>query len=542
MIDVTNWQEDDEHRTFPIGAREKKMLRSPDTIKENSIKPNWPYLFKLSRDAYPDQFWMETVAYLVGEYCQISVPRALPAFKTLDDGSKEFGALLEWFYDPGNQLFIHASDLFRALNKNFNNETGCDHNLEDLFVISRFTSRHNEILFKNWESWLCEMLLFDALIGNTDRHQENWGMVSENNKELVLKWVLAPLYDNGTSLGHERFPNKVTLWNRVQLDKYIKKGCHHIRKKRNDTKRKLNHLESINYCVKNFSCTNLLKERLNFDIQELVSSIELLCKIDAKEFSFTKERASWVTRLLKRRYQILTLLLNMRTIKNFFEPSTLFLTWQPLSGGSRYVVARIDKKKNSYTFTYCPDSSDYKQALEKGFKGYPAFRISSCEHKNNVLEPFISRLPPRKRKDFGDYLEQHFLPRDYSGSDFTLLAYTGAKSPADGFSLVIDPKVIESQHGELLLEVAGTRYQTNIDLSKVSIGDSVTLVPEPENPEDKNAIMVLHEEAGCLGYINKVLCKSILKKLTKNKITAFVARTNGTPERPLIYILLEVDQ
>ena len=39
------------------------------------------------------------------------------------------------------------------------------------------------------------MLMFDYLIGNSDRHQSNWAMILENDK---LRW--SPLYDNGSSL------------------------------------------------------------------------------------------------------------------------------------------------------------------------------------------------------------------------------------------------------------------------------------------------------------------------------------------------------
>lgn len=43
------------------------------------------------------------------------------------------------------------------------------------------------------------MMLFDMLIGNTDRHQSNWGIIGkmERQKELVR---FAPFYDNGSSL------------------------------------------------------------------------------------------------------------------------------------------------------------------------------------------------------------------------------------------------------------------------------------------------------------------------------------------------------
>lgn len=41
-----------------------------------------------------------------------------------------------------------------------------------------------------------EMLIFDALIGNTDRHHSNWAFLTTDSK----KYRFCPLYDNGSSL------------------------------------------------------------------------------------------------------------------------------------------------------------------------------------------------------------------------------------------------------------------------------------------------------------------------------------------------------
>lgn len=45
------------------------------------------------------------------------------------------------------------------------------------------------------KSWI-EMLMFDFLIGNADRHQNNWALLK--NEEQKYQW--SPLYDNGSSL------------------------------------------------------------------------------------------------------------------------------------------------------------------------------------------------------------------------------------------------------------------------------------------------------------------------------------------------------
>src|SRR5438132_7572406 len=49
------------------------------------------------------------------------------------------------------------------------------------------------------------MLLFDAWIGNSDRHQENWGVVEFGNSGR-----LAPIYDTAACLGVE-LPDQAPL-------------------------------------------------------------------------------------------------------------------------------------------------------------------------------------------------------------------------------------------------------------------------------------------------------------------------------------------
>ena len=46
-------------------------------------------------------------------------------------------------------------------------------------------------------------LLLDAIIGNTDRHHENWGVVATKNAAGARTLQLAPTYDHASSLGRE---------------------------------------------------------------------------------------------------------------------------------------------------------------------------------------------------------------------------------------------------------------------------------------------------------------------------------------------------
>ena len=64
-IVIDDWQRDDTYEgVYPSGARVKDAYFSPDKPEDRFIKPNWRYLFKLSRRRFPWQFWCEIIAFI----------------------------------------------------------------------------------------------------------------------------------------------------------------------------------------------------------------------------------------------------------------------------------------------------------------------------------------------------------------------------------------------------------------------------------------------------------------------------------------------
>lgn len=128
---------------------------------------------------------------------------------------------------------------------------------------------------------------------------------------------------------------------------------------------------------------------------------------------------------------------NITRQQNLIEPTTLLLSWQAKTAKERYLVAKIEREKDNYRFIYLTDTAEFETSIKQGFCGYPAFSLKNKLHTNNVLDTFLRRLPPKTRGDYHHYLLQHGLPSPFPYSDFALLGYTGAKSPADGFVLSI---------------------------------------------------------------------------------------------------------
>jgi len=71
-------------------------------------------------------------------------------------------------------------------------------------IISR-SGEHDSPAIKTAGDELAGYLMLDALIGNTDRHHENWAIIADQtlSQEEGRKIVLAPSFDHASSLGRE---------------------------------------------------------------------------------------------------------------------------------------------------------------------------------------------------------------------------------------------------------------------------------------------------------------------------------------------------
>ena len=224
-VDVVHWRADDEFAVYPEGARDKSLLYSPDPAPYTFLMSNHRYLFKHAFNRYPDQFWAEIIAYCIGCLLGVAVP---PVFAAWDSDTDVCGALIEWFLNyPGEleERYVAGGDIMTSMIRVYDRKRGRQHNFE---AIKRFLTvvERRGLLQVDWLGWWCETLLFDALIGNTDRHQDNWGLLRMTDGKVRM----APVFDNGTSLGHEIFPAKMSgFTDPERLNRYIERGTHHMR-------------------------------------------------------------------------------------------------------------------------------------------------------------------------------------------------------------------------------------------------------------------------------------------------------------------------
>lgn len=301
VIDVTDWLGDEHHAVFPVGARDKEMLWSPKHVETENLKASWPYLFKESIYRYPDQYWTELVAYIVSKHLKVDVPKVFPAVKKTEDGIV-CGSLIEWFYDVETERFVHAGSFFKRIIPDFDDKTGKHHNLTDMTFLVRILAIHAGLTTERLK-WLADMALFDSLIGNTDRHQENWGVIFQNDD----KSRLSPLFDNGTSLGHERFLDKIRDWDDNRIKAYVRKGCHHLRVSRDDTRERIKHFDLVKAVTiaDDGEIKAYVHQKLdNLDLEGMLAEIEALTAVEI-DVPFTRERFEWIKKNIISRLELI---------------------------------------------------------------------------------------------------------------------------------------------------------------------------------------------------------------------------------------------
>lgn len=309
LIDTCGWVPDPEFAIFPQGARAKDAIFSPEHPTDPSLTPHKRYLFKRSKRSYPDQFWGEVVAYRIGCAIGIEVP---PAFAAWNSDAGTCAALIEWFYTDSEEISILAGDLLTITQPDFDRKTGSSHNLRDASRLLRtLLPTGVDRLGVAWRQWWTNTLFFDALIGNTDRHQDNWALLlqpTDNRRSLAQRIRIGPCFDNGTSLGHERFTQRTAQWQPVDYERYLNKGTHHIQWTL-DTPCK-GHFDLLQQALQTWpeARTHCCQMAQSLSLPMLQSVLDDLSGIECP-VPFTRERYTFILKLLRLRIDRLQRLL-----------------------------------------------------------------------------------------------------------------------------------------------------------------------------------------------------------------------------------------
>ena len=194
--DVTGWIAE---RPEALGSKEKFWLIPP-----THVPPPRPHLFKLGRHNTGEN-WAEKAC------CEILKSLGIPCAEynfAIHEGRR--GVISERFFQDGGS-FVPANMILSRLDPEYDGSLQFKQVRYKLLTAISMLRRLQLQLPQGFGKLYPGMaahelfigyLVFDALVGNTDRHHENWGVVvtAENNH---AGYYLAPSFDHASSLGRD---------------------------------------------------------------------------------------------------------------------------------------------------------------------------------------------------------------------------------------------------------------------------------------------------------------------------------------------------
>jgi len=325
LIDVGAWTHPE---TLPVktGSRDAQVIISPKISEFDFLVPGHQYRLKFSSSRAPEQFWNEILAHRLGTYIGISVPPTHLGYNSL---TRQVGALSEYFYGHPNhphQVFRHGGDILQGEVKNYDRRRGRKHNFHSIASWFKFLER-NRLINEDWREYWAKAFLLDALMGNTDRHHDNWGAVWTTPRNGRLSVRLAPLFDNGTSMGYE-LPAKsfADLLDRVRLLRYVNRGTHQMLWRAEDARR-LSHPHFLKKFYDEFPAQRKgILERLRISDRTISEVVLGLTKFRSP-VPLSRARADFMIWLLKFRRDLLRhTLLHQLSAHCFARPHDLIVS------------------------------------------------------------------------------------------------------------------------------------------------------------------------------------------------------------------------
>jgi len=173
------------------GRSEKVWLISPDGVYGLFKYPKT----KLGSDETTTEHVSEHLAHQLGEILGVETAQVDLGIRDGRMGSMSYVVFRE------GEMLIEGVNFISKRHPAFDADTLFDSESGKYYSIDHFIEMGRAFPKKDW----IEMMLFDYVIGNSDRHQSNWAILAsvvldDKNKIKELKIRKSPLYDNGSSL------------------------------------------------------------------------------------------------------------------------------------------------------------------------------------------------------------------------------------------------------------------------------------------------------------------------------------------------------
>ena len=331
FYDVSDWRKVKKYQTK--GTRNKSILIEP---KKESY-----YYFKTSfnqgdRD-YKHEFWSEIIASYIGRYL---------GFNTLTYNIALRGNILGCLSE--NMTIDGTNSLFEGISILTSVDNSYDANKKNNYKSYTLETIYNALdVYKIKHEVFNKMLLFDFIIGNSDRHQVNWGFISTNKNDFehklflkarkitlirkILKFLIckkirstiskklmstqmhnefSPLYDNGSSLGRELEDEKIDkiLKKDDMFNGFMNRATSEVRKADGRKFKQKEIVLEIKNCDP--GCLSRFQESLKTNYHKnvlfnIINNIDVNLPENLSKFSFPQNRKDFVYKIIDERIKFI---------------------------------------------------------------------------------------------------------------------------------------------------------------------------------------------------------------------------------------------
>lgn len=347
FTNISGWHKNIHYSTG--GSRSKYIALHPDTNDE--------YFFKGSKETFtgeikfPMEFWSEIVSSKIGQILGFPMLDYNIAYDIKH--KQKIGCISKSMVLSSKNKLTEGVAYLTGFNAHYNP----DLDKKD-YTFQFICETLNGFSLENYIENIIEIIVFDSIIGNSDRHQENWGIItyyqelldkierdlnrndlgffgrmksrfhkligeilmykletgSKLNKsflttQTVFPHQFAPIYDSGCCLGREREDEwvKKAIENPQMIEAYIRKGESEIHWEGHLKKRK--HFELIELLLENYPFETKkfiarVKEKYNSEsIKEIIENIDINVPTDLINFKLSETRKQLMFKLVTLRIE-----------------------------------------------------------------------------------------------------------------------------------------------------------------------------------------------------------------------------------------------
>ena len=273
-------------------------------VRKNSKKSWIPYIAKTAEKWYPHESVIEYAINRIGFVLGLNMNEI-----RLMQINTQIRFLSKYFLTYGEEELVHGADICGEYTGNYDEAREIANDKKkarEIFTFEYIKDAIRNVFPNEFEELMLQfvkMLVFDAVVGNNDRHFYNWGVIrSVTNQDNNV--IFAPLYDSARGLlwnfNEDNIKNLLLHYGRdggKKLSNYLKNSCPRISI---EDDKEINHFELVRFIANyNPEYKEIVQDLVNSDCEEKVLDL-----LEKEIFLFFSEHRKRIIRIvIKERFK-----------------------------------------------------------------------------------------------------------------------------------------------------------------------------------------------------------------------------------------------